>query len=136
MLPLPELKRRLASVLREFAEIDAAFLFGSVAEGRSREHSDIDIALVPNDPGLRARRLDILTALAKQGFDNIDLVVLDTDDVVLNYEAVRPNCLVYARKGFSRGLYYSRRVREYFDFLPVLNTQREAYKRRLQRGQR
>jgi hypothetical protein len=63
----------------------------------------------------------------------VDLAILDGADVVLRFEAVRPNRLVYARKGFDHGA-YSRAVREYFDLLPILAIQGEALKRRLLRA--
>lgn len=56
------------------------------------------------------------------------------DDIVLRYEAVRQNVLVYAAEDFDRGEMYSRVVRAYLDFLPYLKVQREAYKRRILHG--
>ncbi len=132
---LQKTKSKLHAVLGKFPEVQAAFLFGSVASGRAREDSDIDLALVPGDSDLNERKLQILTAITKTGLDNIDLVILGTKDPVLRYEAIRQNCLVYAREEFDRGAYYSKAMREYFDFEPVLAVQREAYKRRLQSGQ-
>ena len=58
---------------------------------------------MPASPALRDRKLDILAALAGAGFDNVDLVILDTDDVVLRFQAVSPNRLVFAAQGFERG---------------------------------
>ena len=129
------LKTRIARVLEHFSEVEAAFLFGSHAVGRARPESDVDIALVPATEALRARKLDLLTAFAQAGLENVDLAILDDSDIVLRFEAVSPNQLVYAKEEFDRGSYYSRVVREYFDFLPILEVQRKAYKERLQRGQ-
>ncbi|MGH9892144.1 MAG: hypothetical protein ACREA0_09215 [bacterium] len=53
-------------------------------------------------------------------FDDLDLAILDGADVVLRFETVRPNRLVYAREGFDHGAYDSRAVPEYFDLLPIL----------------
>jgi len=125
----------LAKVFRRFAGIDAVYLFGSQAAGNTRSDSDIDLAIVARSAAVRERRLDILADLARHGFDNVDLVFLDTDDIVLNYEAVRQNQLVYQSRGFSRGEMYSKVVRQYLDFLPYLQVQREAYKRRILSGQ-
>lgn len=122
---------RVAKVLQAFPEVQAAYLFGSVAQGRARKDSDIDLALVPRSPGLEDRRLDILAAFAAAGLDNVDLVILRNHDLVLRYEAIRPNVLVYARPDFVHGDYYSRTIREYLDFLPILEEQRKAYKKRL-----
>jgi len=51
--------------------------------------------------------------------------------VVLRYEVIRPNCLIYARADFDHGGYYSRALRGYLDFLPYLEIQRKAFKQRL-----
>lgn len=84
---------------------------------------------------MRQRRLDLLSALVRSGFDNVDLVFLDAADVVLRYEAVRPNLLIYAREGFEYGEYYSRTLREYWDFLPYFELQRDSMKQRILYGQ-
>jgi hypothetical protein len=63
------------------------------------------------------------------------LVFLDRDDIVLQYEAVRQNVLVYQTEDFDRGEMYSRVIRQHFDFLTYLEVQREAYKRRILLGQ-
>jgi uncharacterized protein len=132
--PSANLGKRIADVFGHFPEVLAVYLFGSVAEGRAGPHSDLDLAVVPANPAARGRRLDILAALVAAGLDNVDLAILDGADVVLRFEAVRPNRLVYAREGFDHGAYYSRAVREYFDLLPILAIQGEALKRRLLRA--
>ncbi len=65
------------------------------------------------------------------GFCRVDLVFLDTDDIVLKYEAIRLNRTVYQTADFDRGEMYSRVVRQYLDFLPYLRVQRQEYKRRI-----
>ena len=125
----------LAELFRGYPDIQAVYLFGSVPGGRTHAESDLDLAIVPRASTARARKLDILTALAKQGFDNVDLVFLDTDDIVLKYEAIRQNCLIYAAPDFERGAMYSNVVRMYLDFLPYLEVQRNAYKERILSGQ-
>jgi len=98
---LNALRPRLARVLSQFPEIAAAYLFGSAARGRAGPESDLDIAVVTTSP-LGSRKLDLLTALTAEGLDRVDLVSLDTDDVVLRFEAVHPNQLVYAADHFDR----------------------------------
>jgi predicted nucleotidyltransferase len=132
--PSADLRERLAGVFGRFPEVLAVYLFGSVAENRAGPESDLDLAVVPASPAARGRRLDILAALVAAGVDDVDLAILDTGDVVLRFEAVRPNYLVYAHEGFDHGSYYSRALREYFDLLPILATQGEALKRRLLRA--
>ncbi len=116
-------------------DVQAVFVFGSSASGHTHAGSDLDLAIVPRHSQVYSRKLDMLTGLARAGFCHVDLVFLDTDDVVLKYEAVRQNQLVYQREDFDRGTYYSRVVRQYLDFLPYLKVQREAYRRRILGGQ-
>ena len=123
----------LTRVLNAFPEVEAVYLFGSAAEDKTKNDSDIDLALVVKRP-LGKQRLDILAALTAEGLDNVDLVTLDADDVVLRFEAVRPNRLLYARPEFDHGAFFSKVIREYFDLLPFLERQREAYKKRLGHG--
>jgi len=130
----------LAAVFQQFSSIQAVYLFGSYAQGRPRADSDIDLAIVPRRGVEPPDKLDVLTELARAGFDNVDLVILNvynfaTADLVLTYEAVRLNRLVYQTDDFERGSVYSKVVRHYLDFKPYLDVQRAAYKRRILHGQ-
>lgn len=124
----------LQKVFQGYPEVQAVNLFGSHATGRLHLESDVDLAVVPANPAARARKLDILTDLARSGFCEVSLVFLDTADAVLRFEAVRHNRLIYFTNDFDRGAYYSKVVREYLDFEPYLEVQREAYKMRILRG--
>lgn len=121
----------LSAVFSRYPDVQAVYLFGSAAKGVMHGESDIDLAVVPRDRTVRSKKLDMLTDLARVGFCDVDLVFLDSDDIVLLYEAVRQNRLVYQAEDFDRGAMYSRVVRRYLDFMPYLREQREAYKRRL-----
>ncbi len=96
--------------------------------------SDIDLGCSEGE-GVRSEKLDMLADLADAGFCDVDLVFLPEDDIVLRFEAVRHNCIVYQRPDFDPGTLYSLTLRMYFDFLPYLRVQREAYKDRILHGQ-
>lgn len=129
----PPLKK-LKDTFKKFPDILAVYLFGSAATGRIHNESDIDLAILPRDQNLATRKPDILSELAKEGFCNIDLVILPEDDIVLQYEAIRQNRLIYQKPEFDSGTHYSRVIRQYLDFMPYLNTQRKAYKDRILNG--
>lgn len=124
----------LVSIFESYPDIQAVYLYGSVIEGRTHAESDLDLAIMPRTGSVRARKLEVLADLVRHGFSSADIVFLDTDDIVLKYEAVRPNCLIYAADDFDRGTTYSRIVRQYLDFLPYLEVQRAAYKRNILSG--
>lgn len=122
-------------VFSKYPHIQAVYLFGSWAEGRARPDSDVDLAILPRRGEARPDKLEILADLAERGFCDVDLVFLDTPDVTLKHQAVRLNNVIYAAPDFERGETYSRVIREYLDFKPYLDVQREAYKRRLLNAQ-
>lgn len=129
-----DLERRLGRVFMNYPDVEAVYLFGSLATGRNHPGSDLDLGIVPRHPSIVGRRLDILTDLARAGYCEVDLVFITGDDLVLDHEAVRLNELVYARAGFDRGEFYSKVVRRYLDFLPYLEVQRAAYRRSILDG--
>ncbi len=129
----PDLKL-LINVFKKYPEIQAVYLFGSAGSGRMHKESDIDLMVIPGTSSLREQKLSMLVDLAKYGFCDVDLVFLDANDIVLQYESVRQNCVVYQTPGFDRGATYSRIVRKYLDFYPYLTVQRKAYKKRILHG--
>jgi len=126
----PDLKL-LVNVFKKYPEIQAVYLFGSAGSDSMHEESDIDLMVIPGTNSLRKQKLSMLTDLAKYGFCDVDLVFLDPNDIVLQYESVRQNRVVYQAPGFDRGATYSTIVRKYLDFYPYLTVQREAYKKRI-----
>ncbi|RME75691.1 MAG: nucleotidyltransferase domain-containing protein [Chloroflexi bacterium] len=129
------LAKQLRPIFTRYADIQAVYLFGSTVTGHQHPNSDLDLALVPRSNTLRRQKLDILTDLARAGFDNVDLLILDTNDIVLKYEAVRFNRVIYHTDDFEPAVFFSNVVRQYLDFVPYLEVQRQAYKQRILNGQ-
>ena len=126
----PDLKL-LPEIFKKYPDIQAVYLFGSVAGGNANSQSDIDLAILPRASSLRTKKLDILADLTRYGFNNVDIVFLDIRDIVVRFEAVRQNRLIYCAQDFDAGSFFSLTIRQYFDFLPYLKIQREAYKQRI-----
>jgi predicted nucleotidyltransferase len=125
----------LPSIFKKYPDIEAVYLFGSMASGRIHTESDLDLAILPKTESIKNKKLEILGDLTQHGFDAVDLIFIDGTDLVLDYEAVRLNKVVYATGNFSKGATYSRIVRKYLDFLPYLEVQRKALKARILNGQ-
>jgi predicted nucleotidyltransferase len=121
----------LPGIFKKYPDVQAVYLFGSVASGKANSQSDIDLAIVPRDSSLRDKKLDILADLTRNGFNNVDIVFLDIRDIVVRFEAIRQNRLIYCAPNFDAGSFFSLTIRQYFDFLPYLKIQREAYKHRI-----
>jgi predicted nucleotidyltransferase len=121
----------IRQVFKKYPSVQAVYLFGSYVNGTARPDSDLDLAIVPRDSSARQQTLEIMADLVRHVYDRVDLVFLDVRDVVLRFEAVRQNRLVYQTEDFDPGTYTSRIVREYWDFLPYLAVQRQAMKQRI-----
>lgn len=126
--------KSLPRVFEKYPEIRAVYLFGSSAIGRARSDSDLDLAIYPGSESLSKQKVGILSDLARAGFCNVDLVFLYRDDIVLQFEVVRHNTIVYQTPDFEKGAVYSEIIRKYFDFYPYLEFQRQAYKERILNG--
>jgi hypothetical protein len=124
----------LQKVFQGYPKIQAVYLFGSTATGMLHQESDMDLAVFIDEGVASHLKLDLLADLARSGFCDVDLVLINTEDIVLKYEAVRLNRLVYKRDDFDRGAVYSKIVRQYLDFYPYLAAQRAAYKKRILNG--
>jgi uncharacterized protein len=131
MKPIFPDRGKLAEVFKKYPDIQAVYLFGSTAGGKIHSESDIDLGILPKNSSLRNQKLELLADLTRQGFDNLDVVLLDTSDIVIKFEVVRQNHLIYVAKEFNASDFFSLTVRQYFDFMPYLNIQREAYKKRI-----
>jgi hypothetical protein len=129
------MRQRAGQVFARYPFIEAVYLFGSHAAGRARPDSDVDLAVVGPRAAFAAQKLEILADLTSAGMNRIDLVCLDEADHLLCFEAVHANCLLYARPDFDHAGYFTRILREYFDFEPYLRIQRAAYKQRVLSGQ-
>jgi predicted nucleotidyltransferase len=125
--------KSLKDVFQRYPAIQAVYVFGSAGSGKMHPESDLDLAIVSRRGALKKKKLQLLTVLSSLGFCDVDLVFLDTEDIVLKYEAVRQNRLIYAVEDFDRGSMYSKVIRQYLDFAPYLEIQRKAYKRRIER---
>lgn len=131
----PEEADTLAALFRATPEVRGAYVFGSAAAGQRTSRSDIDLAVwLRDEADPSSTKLDLLADLVRRGFDDVDLVVLDEADLIVQYEALQPNRLLYAADDYSHPYMYSKIMRKYWDFRPYLDVQRAAYKKRLQRG--
>jgi predicted nucleotidyltransferase len=128
-----EVADRRRAVFAARPAVRAAYVFGSVATERTGNGSDLDLGVVVGeeewDPSDKVPLIGECMDAARR--DRIDLVGLNDAPLVLQFEAVRPNEILYAADDFDSGSFSSTVLRMYGDFQPHLRRQRKAYKRRL-----
>lgn len=121
-----EIVRRAEPVLQA-AEVQAAYLFGSRAQGTARASSDVDVAVLAGRHVGLLEEQDLAARLADRlGVDDVDVVVLDRAELSLRGAVVQEGRLVYAGDEPARVAFEVRTRSEYFDYLPTL----EAHRRR------
>ncbi len=100
------------------AEVDFAYVFGSVAAGRQTPRSDVDLAVHVSGRADRwAVRLEVARAASKHlGTDAVDLVLLNTAPIALAGRVLTTRRVVLDRVPFARHRYESLTARMFQDF--------------------
>ena len=108
---------QLKEVLAHFPKIALAVLFGSVALGRQRADSDLDIAVAADHPLTVEEKICIINALAERTGRPIDLIDLSVASEPLLGQIVR-----HGRRLLGSDTLYgdliSRHLFEQADFMP------------------
>jgi uncharacterized protein len=131
---------RLAEFFKSQEYVELAYLFGSHAKGKSGPLSDLDIGVYLSrklDKKERfEKRLELIGSLSTLlQTSNLDLVIMNDSPPVLNFEIIKPNCLIFEKdhdlkvemEVYIMSRYYDRKHHE--DFL-----NREFVKRFKKRG--
>ena len=128
------IERAVARCASRRREIAAAYVFGSVATGRTRNDSDVDVAVLLARPLPPARALayrlklmaDLGSALHRS---DIDVVVLNEASPLLAHRVLSKGRLVFERAKSARVRFQVRTANQYADVIPMYETQIRYLKR-------
>lgn len=123
--------KKLKGIFAGYNEIKAAYLFGSYAEGKQSSDSDLDLGVLLEEGYSKMIKLDILTKLTQNNFDHVDLVIINNASILVKYEVIKHNRLIYRSVDFDSSAFYSKTIRQYLDFKPYLEVQRMYLKERI-----
>ena len=125
----------LKSVISEHEEVIAAYLYGSAAQGRMREDSDIDVGILLTGRAAPDYRYEVRMAGEIQSrcrlARDVDLRVLNRRPVRFLNQVLRYGMLVFVRDEKKRVKFETDVLKEYLDFKPFLREYDRERRRRL-----
>lgn len=116
----PDIDKQLQEVLTRFPELVLALVFGSIAQGRQRTDSDLDIAVAAKQALTAVEKMAIIAALAQQTGRPVDLIDLKVVAEPLLGQILRHGRRLLGSDG-EYGQLISRHLFEQADFMPYRN---------------
>ena len=136
---LSSITRAVSRCVAKRPEIQAAYVFGSVASGRARADSDVDVAVlidrrVPPGRILKYRlklMADLGTALHRS---DVDVVILNEASPLLAHRVLSQGTLVFERSASARVRFQTKTAGLYLDLIPTFETHIRYLKRNVREG--
>ncbi|MCB0189291.1 MAG: nucleotidyltransferase domain-containing protein, partial [Caldilineaceae bacterium] len=126
----------LANLLLPFTDLIAAYIFGSVAQGKAHRQSDIDVALLfkatEERTTIHSRTLTIGTLLEHHLPTAVDVVALNLAPVAFQFQILQTGLLVLERNRTERCLFQMQVMSRYYDAKPFLRYHQATTVRRIQ----
>ncbi|MFQ6100787.1 MAG: nucleotidyltransferase domain-containing protein [Anaerolineae bacterium] len=128
----------LVAFLATQPDVIAAYLFGSLAEGRAKSHSDVDTAILfadASDPlAVGDRQLQLMGELERFADREVDVVILNTAPPILQHQVLKHGRLLYERDRQARVEFEVRAGQVYADLQPMRHFFKRALFREIQEG--
>ena len=124
----------LKSALEAIPQVQLALLFGSFAQGKSSQGSDIDLGIAYKEKMSLDERIDLAQGLSRILKREVDVVDLRTADGVLLQQVLNHRKTLVRRDQVLLGNLISKRVVEESDFMPLLDMILKSRRERVIRG--
>jgi predicted nucleotidyltransferase len=117
-------------VFQKFPELQAVYLFGSVATQTTHAESDVDFGFMA-EANIKE---ELSTELIRSGFGNFSLVFIPEATPVLQFEIIDKNYIIYQRLDFDLASFRSKIIKIYIDMEYYKEIQRKYLKERILSG--
>ena len=136
---LASTSRAVARCVSRHPEIQAAYIFGSVAQGRTRPDSDIDIAVLLDRPPAHARAVRYRLTLAGELGSallrhDVQLVILNDAPPLMAHRVVSRGLMVFERSRAVRVRFQVETARRYADMVPAMERRVDRLKQDVREG--
>ncbi|MBW2222341.1 MAG: nucleotidyltransferase domain-containing protein [Deltaproteobacteria bacterium] len=125
---IDEIKGILKKYFQKHTEIEVAYIFGSVTQGRTSSLSDIDIAVITDSQQIKEEtyrygyKAEILTDLIKLLKTNdVDLVILNEVNTLLKHRVLYFGKLIYSKNERKRIAFQTETINKYNDYKQLIN---------------
>ncbi len=104
-----------------FQDIELAILFGSRARENYNSKSDVDLAFLLKSNifekiNVINLRIDLSNCFSELIGIETDIIILNSAKPLLKFQVLKYGKVLYVNDKFSYGAYFSKSLREYFDF--------------------
>lgn len=119
-----KLIKRIKSEIKQldfFEELKLVILFGSRARGEDKDDSDLDLAFLLNSGFFEQIngidfRINIANCFSELTGIESDIVFLNSAKPLLKFQVLKYGELIYVNDDFDYASYFSKSLKEYFDF--------------------
>ena len=131
----PQQIEQISVCLQRDSKVEAAYLFGSIARGKSHAGSDVDIALVlsryvsPDD--FSDYRIRLSVTFSEIVRRNVDLVIFNQVSPILKHQILLEGQRIYERPDRLARNQEALAMVQYFDFLPIFERCKEGMFRKI-----
>lgn len=130
-----EISTQLRDLLAFQGDIAAVYLFGSVAEGKAHQLSDVDVAILFDEKLSSQQMFERVLAvgeLIEQVLQvTVDVILLNRAGSLLRFQVIQKGRLVLERDRSQRCLFQMHAMNAYYDAKPYLDYQRNESIRRI-----
>lgn len=136
---MQEILQKLSTALNAEPDIAFAYLFGSVAKGRSGPLSDVDVAVyfyLNGDARSRfERRLELMSKLSRVlQRDDVEVVSLYDAPLDLSFEILAYGKLIFSRANEQKTDFIFETLRKYHDAAPRRKFEWDVLRERIKNG--
>jgi predicted nucleotidyltransferase len=130
-----KLLKQIKDYFKDIEEVDAVYLFGSIASGRAETTSDIDIAILLKPEVNPYKPVDIqLKVMSDLGMllkNQVDVVLLGDADPILEHQIRKHGKILIDKSPINRIAYEINARKKYFDFIYRHDNYMETLKNRI-----
>jgi predicted nucleotidyltransferase len=126
----PLLRHACEAALRLLPDAAAVYVFGSFAEGRQRGDSDLDLAVLSEQPLDPLRRLTVQRELGAVLDRDVDLIDLHRASTVLRQEVVTRGRALFKRDALFALDFEARTLGDYADLMDATHALRASVRER------